>query len=221
MADDLIYCPSCNFKLQLPPELYGQAVECPQCHARFTAPVPQAAPPVLRPPMPAPADYGPAPYGTGYAADPGALAYQAAGAVRAPAAALLVVSLLAGLMWGLVILSGQSARAQPAVWTAELRQRLNQNPDIKPADRDWILKKFSAENYAYYATLLGGVGVVVNVLTLLGAVMMMRLRGYAWAVLGSVLALNPLNVPCCLLQVPFGVWALAVLMRGEVRQVFR
>ena len=45
MADDLIHCPSCNFRLRLPAELLGQEVECPQCHNRFTAggPVSDAA----------------------------------------------------------------------------------------------------------------------------------------------------------------------------------
>jgi len=34
MADDLIHCPTCNFQLRLPPDLYGREVECPQCHSQ-------------------------------------------------------------------------------------------------------------------------------------------------------------------------------------------
>jgi hypothetical protein len=223
MADDLIYCPSCRFKLQLPPELYGQTVECPQCHSRFTAPVPQAAaPPVVRPVQPVTA-YPDANYGPTYGADTDELAWRAAAAsVRGPAIALLIVSLLATLLWGFVILSAQAVKSQPqAMWDAEIQKQLDQNPQLTAEERTKLVEMLTRENVAYYMTVGGGIGVALNLLTALGAVMMMRLRGYGLAVLGSILALNPLNTPCCLLEVPFGLWALIVLLNGDVRRAFR
>ena len=55
---------------------------------------------------------------------------------------------------------------------------------------------------------------------LVGALQMLRARAYGFAVLGAVLALNPLNLPCCLAQFPFGLWALAVLLNPDVRRAF-
>jgi len=221
MADDLIYCPSCRHKLQLPTELYGQTVECPQCHTRFAAPVPQAAPPVVRPVGTAPT-HPAANYGPGYAPDTQELAWQAAASsARAPAVALLILSLLSGLMWGLVILVGQSAKAQPAVWEGEIRKQLDQNPDIGAEDKDRLLEMMSAENVARYGMIYGGIGLVTNVLTVVGAISMMRLGSYGLAMIGSLAALNPINVPCCLLEAPFGLWALIVLLNGDVRRAFR
>src|SRR5437016_3807923 len=126
MADDLIYCPSCRYKLQLPPELYGQSVK----------------------------------------AQP------------------------------------------PAVWDAQMQQQLDQNPQLTAEERAKFLELLTQENVAYYTMLCGAIGLALNLLTVLGAVMMMRLRGYGLAMLGSILALNPLNAPCCLLEMPFGLWAL-------------
>src|SRR5580700_7086364 len=91
MADDLIHCPSCGFQLRLPTDLYGSEVECPQCHGRFTAPVPVpvAKPTPVRPPpgreydavgQPAVGEFDTAP--------------ATANPVAVPAIALLVLSVL-------------------------------------------------------------------------------------------------------------------------------
>src|SRR4051795_9555308 len=112
MADDLIHCPSCNFQLRLPPGLYGQSVECPQCHTRFTAPVPRAAPAGDQPPpvrgydavaRPAAVDFG----------EPG-YARPAGGALTAPAVALLVVSLLSAAFCGYMLLAFVELGRNPA-----------------------------------------------------------------------------------------------------------
>src|ERR1041385_8525508 len=97
MADDLIYCPSCRHKLQLPAALYGQTVECPQCHSRFVAPVPQAAPPPVLPVAPGPA-YPDANYGPTYADDQEARTWRAAAGLKVPAILLLVFAGLGTLL---------------------------------------------------------------------------------------------------------------------------
>ena len=52
-----------------------------------------------------------------------------------------------------------------------------------------------------------------------GAVHMMRLRSYALAVVATMLAMLPWS-PAWILGVPFGIWALVVLRRPEVRAAF-
>jgi hypothetical protein len=67
----------------------------------------------------------------------------------------------------------------------------------------------------------GGIMLGLNVLTILGAAMMLQRRLYAVAVIGAIAALNPINCPCCFLEAPFGVWALIVLLNSNVRRGFQ
>jgi hypothetical protein len=73
----------------------------------------------------------------------------------------------------------------------------------------------------------GGVGMAANVLTLAisglifyGASKMKQLENHGLAVLASILALLPCTSPCCVLGLPFGIWALVVLYRPEVKSSF-
>ena len=52
-----------------------------------------------------------------------------------------------------------------------------------------------------------------------GVMRMKELENYKWSVISSILAILPIS-PGCLLGVPFGVWALSVLLRSEVRKAF-
>lgn len=73
----------------------------------------------------------------------------------------------------------------------------------------------------------GGVGIVqsfvgaaIGVVVLLGAGKMQRLENYQFALTASILAMLPCLSPCCLLGLPFGIWALVVLNKPEVKSQF-
>ena len=57
---------------------------------------------------------------------------------------------------------------------------------------------------------------VPGVLILFGALQMMRLRSYAWALAAAILSV----VACSLIGLPMGIWALIVLAREDVRETF-
>jgi hypothetical protein len=63
-------------------------------------------------------------------------------------------------------------------------------------------------------------GAVVGVLILIGASKMQSLQNHSFAVSASVLAMIPCVSPCCLLGLPFGIWALVVLNKPEVKSQF-
>lgn len=74
----------------------------------------------------------------------------------------------------------------------------------------------------------GGVGLVFNVIgTILGAVIIMgalkmkNLQSYGFAMTAAIIAMIPCCSPCCLLGLPFGIWALVVMMKPEVKAAFR
>jgi hypothetical protein len=62
---------------------------------------------------------------------------------------------------------------------------------------------------------------LMNVAIALGSISMLRLKSYSSAYLAAILSLIPLCSPCVLLGIPFGIWALVLLNRPEVKQRFR
>ncbi|MDP8924982.1 MAG: hypothetical protein M3O34_19215 [Chloroflexota bacterium] len=48
---------------------------------------------------------------------------------------------------------------------------------------------------------------------------MRALRSWGVAMAGAILAIVPCG-PCCLLGLPFGIWAILVLIDDEVKQAF-
>jgi hypothetical protein len=65
------------------------------------------------------------------------------------------------------------------------------------------------------------VGLVCSILVILGAIRMKNLQSYGLAMTSAILALIPCTSPCCILGVPFGIWALVVLSKPEVKAAFR
>ena len=62
---------------------------------------------------------------------------------------------------------------------------------------------------------------VMNLVIIIGAVHMMRLKSYSSAMTAAVLAVIPLCSPCVVLGIPFGIWALVVLSNADVKAAFR
>ena len=56
---------------------------------------------------------------------------------------------------------------------------------------------------------------------LYGAWQMKTLSNYQHAYYASIVAMIPCLGPCCVLGIPFGAWAMTVLMKDEVRQRFQ
>jgi hypothetical protein len=68
-----------------------------------------------------------------------------------------------------------------------------------------------------------GVGVVfslIGLFVLMAAIQMARRRTYGLAMAGSILAMVNIGNACCCLGLPFGIWALVVLARPDVRAAF-
>jgi hypothetical protein len=61
---------------------------------------------------------------------------------------------------------------------------------------------------------------LMNLAIALGAISMIRLQSYRSAFTAAILAVIPVCSPCFLLGIPFGIWALVLLSRPDVRQRF-
>jgi hypothetical protein len=64
------------------------------------------------------------------------------------------------------------------------------------------------------------IGAVVGVVVYLGANKMQSLQNHQYALTASILAMLPCVSPCCILGLPFGIWALTVLNKPEVKSEF-
>jgi hypothetical protein len=61
---------------------------------------------------------------------------------------------------------------------------------------------------------------LMNLAIALGAISMIRLTSYRSAYTAAIASLVPVCSPCFVLGIPFGIWAIVVLNRPEVRQRF-
>jgi hypothetical protein len=68
--------------------------------------------------------------------------------------------------------------------------------------------------------ILWGTQGTVSLVILLGTVQMIRLRTRWLAMTGSILAVIPVIGPCFCLALPFGIWAIIVLLLSDVREAF-
>ena len=78
-----------------------------------------------------------------------------------------------------------------------------------------LLPRYGADQkVAALSLLVTCLGAVI----IYGVMRMKELENYKWAVRSSILAMLPIS-PGCVLGVPFGIWALSILLRKEVKKV--
>lgn len=69
--------------------------------------------------------------------------------------------------------------------------------------------------------VVGAIGLACAIVIILGAIKMMKLESYGFAMASAIIAMVPCLWPCCCLGLPIGIWALVVLCSAEVKSSFR
>jgi predicted Zn finger-like uncharacterized protein len=245
----IIQCPSCSRELRVPDELLGRTVRCPTCKGTFTAgqgeqptgsrptenedeppqrerrrPAPpsrdedyeKAARPLRSRPAPPPEDDDDHSQSfddedDAYEERPrprrrGRRRAAARGAVAGPAISLMVVS-------GLVLTFYAVALVLNLVGVALLPALAGQPGAPGRPNQGQAA-----------AQLVGNVaGLIIGVcwwsIVFLGALKMNKLQGYGYAMTATIMSIFPC-IPCCVLSLPFGIWALVVLLRPDVKEAF-
>lgn len=125
--------------------------------------------------------------------------------VQGPAIALIVVSSVAVLL-GLLALGLDIVLI--AVGAIERLEAMNEGP---------------ISEYAQIAirSIWGIVLVIASSFVLYGAIHMRNLKKYEIARAAAIVAMVPLLGPCCIVGIPFGIWAFMALGKPEVRNAFR
>ena len=128
--------------------------------------------------------------------------------VKAPSIALLITAVLNSML---------------ALWQVVKLVFLRSNLEFfsgMPQLNDPQVQKILHLAYGPLGVLSAGFGLAMSALVLIGALRMHALRSYSLALVASILALVPCVTPCCFIGLPFGIWALVVLNKPEVRSQF-
>ena len=138
--------------------------------------------------------------------------------VLGPAIGLIIVAIIG------ILLGAYNLAAMPNL-DAEFDKAIKQNEGDanKSAAQKKEFKDIIDKMRAPMKTglpIVMGLGLVVGLITLLAAVRMMSLKGKGLIYLGSILSMIPCTSGCCILGIPFGIWAIIVLGRPEVRAGF-
>jgi hypothetical protein len=224
-------CRQCGKLLRTGDETAGRQAQCPACGALSTIPGPgpvipepaEAGPPQVPPLAPlgleVPISPDPAagsPFGPGaesfgtagpHPSYPGTASYTFAASpaerVSGPATALMVTAILAVILHLLVILANVISIAfHGSIAT------------MQPFGPEHIIGPIGH--------ICGGIlASAMWTFVLIGAIRMKRLESYGFVMAAAIVAMIPCISPCCLLGLPFGIWALVVLTDGSVKAAFR
>lgn len=136
--------------------------------------------------------------------------HQAAGKLKAPGIALIVVGALGLLLMGAYAVLTLIAFSSGA-------------PGFEPPPE----MTDEAEKTGFYIGAYGAVAVIIlntilQILVILGGVAMIRAKGRGMAYTGCILSVIPcLSSSLCLFGIPFGVWGLVVLSDPNVKRLFK
>jgi uncharacterized protein DUF4339 len=137
----------------------------------------------------------------------------AAGKVTVPAIGLIVSSSICILeaLYDLIQLPSAAAKMQ------QVESQFQDNPQMQ----QFIEKfgSFASGPFAYGTAILQ---IVIAILILVGAIKMKSLRSYEFAYAAAILSVIPCINPCCawFLTLIFGIWAMIVLAKPDVKSQF-
>jgi len=130
--------------------------------------------------------------------------------IKAPAVAMIVLAILNIVLslWNLIKL---------IFFPPNLNQELAKYPQFQDPQIQHMLQMF-------YGPI--GIGsaiftLVMGIVILFGAVQMRKLENYVFALVAAILAILPCVSACCILGLPFGIWALVVMNKPEVKSQFK
>lgn len=132
--------------------------------------------------------------------------------VTGPSIGLIVTAALgiATALFGVV----KNAMGQQAL-TPQQTQAFQGNPQMLHLIQS--MQSFSGP----VGIVLNLVAIAVSIFVIFAALRMRRLESFGLAMAASIIAMLPFCSPCCCVGIPFGIWALVVLNKTEVKSYFR
>jgi len=126
------------------------------------------------------------------------------GQVKGPAIALIVVSSIA-LFFGLLGLAGDAFMI--ATGFVDRLEAMNEDP-------------VSEYTQITIRIIWGIILIIASMFVLYGAIKMNNRKSFQVARAASIVAMIPMVGPCCILGIPFGIWAFVTLGKPGVKESF-
>ncbi len=211
---EVISCPACQHLLRVPLDWLGQPVQCPECRAKFRAPIRTADG------LSAPALLEPAPART-HASMP---RKRLDPLLLLPAFGLLFVG-FAGMVVGGInsmryLSDREEAKRDVLQLIEESRKRgLFTGGPEEPAARARHDEQFADEQVGKIRVLIP-VFTLMSAIVFLGGVAMAVRRGYRLAQIGCILASVNVAYGCCIPGAVAGLWGFLMLNSAEGRAHF-
>jgi hypothetical protein len=141
-------------------------------------------------------------------------------AVKNPSICLILTGLLNILLslWG---------AAEAVFFPVDIDQQLASVPQFNDPEVQKFLSDAQVHHFIHLlyspAVLLANdlFTLTMSLLVLVGALRMKALRSYEFSMIAAVLALLPCVTSCCLIGLPFGIWAILVLRRSGIKSQFK
>jgi hypothetical protein len=144
---------------------------------------------------------------------PGPLPEVSLEAVRVPAICLIVAAALNAFvaLWSTV---------KALFFPEDADKILAQMPAIDDPQAKQLVTSMVHWMTGPSAVAFNGLALILSLVVLAGSIRMLALRSYEFAFLAAILAMLPCVTPCCLLGLPFGIWAVIVLRKPGVKDHF-
>lgn len=204
------HCTQCNRLLRTPDDSVGKQAKCPECGTILTVPATSAAP---SPPPEAPRV---SESGNPYQTPPLNVSQRPTTAFTGRADMATAASRLAGPSIALMVTAGLCVFLSCIGFAGNIAQMggVGAPPNANQDQMAFLMF------YGTFGIITGIVQLVVDGLIIYGALQMKDLKSYNWALASSIMAMIPCLGSCCVLTLPFGIWAVVVLQDIEVRQAF-
>ena len=138
--------------------------------------------------------------------------------LKGPAIALIVTSVIGILLNLASPLMGAAASEAIMEW---FQTMLESDPNFNQEQFDRTMEEMeAATSFGLMDAMFMVFGLAMSGLVLFGSLQMMKAKSWALALIASILAMIPCVSPCCVLGLPFGIWALVVLVKPEVKEAF-
>ena len=210
MSAEIIPCPACRHDVRVPESLFGQPVRCPACKAYFTAPTRDAqgilgtAELLADAPVVAPMSR----------LDDGPQARLDQSPIFVPAILLLLVGIIGSLVNGIQV---YQTVANPEAAKAQVMEGMKKAAEILKQE----IKQEQDDQAVEVAPSLQLSAFLISLVPLVGAIAMLRMRGWWLALFGSLGALVDVGSCCCLIGAPVGIYCLIKLCDPQIRAMFR
>lgn len=135
--------------------------------------------------------------------------------VKGPAVGLVVAGVFNIVAYGMTLVSAWLIRQ------GRIGSFVTGDPtaDKQIAELFKVVKATAAGYFGTWGVVRGVIYLTLSVLILVAAVKMRRLESHILCLIGCAAAMVPLFAPCCV-GLPFGIWALVVLLSSEVKSSF-